>query len=159
MPHVRNARRSLSAQRGRIQRTLRLLIVPQMNAKVMHRMQRLFRHNFLQQRIDRQVTRNRYTPPAIRIQLQSQKCFLLPNILPFTCMPGTVVAAVSHKFKKDHNQLPYVSIAYDGQEDASIDLRLQEFMHQAKEYSIRNGYNKADNWHISKRVKKEKVQQ
>lgn len=81
----------------------------------------------------------------------------IANILPFTCMPGTVVAAVSHKFKKDHNQLPYVSIAYDGQEDASIDLRLQAFMHQAKEYSIRNKYNKPDNWHISELTKKEKA--
>lgn len=73
----------------------------------------------------------------------------IANILPFTCMPGTVVAAVSHKFKKDHNQLPYVSIAYDGQEDTSIDLRLQAFMHQAKEYAVRNKYDKPDNWHIS----------
>ncbi|MFC2124088.1 acyl-CoA dehydratase activase [Bacteroidota bacterium] len=77
----------------------------------------------------------------------------IANILPFTCMPGTVVAAVSHKFKKDHNELPYVSIAYDGQEDASIDLRLQAFMHQAKEYSVRHGHNKPENWHLAEKEK------
>jgi predicted nucleotide-binding protein (sugar kinase/HSP70/actin superfamily) len=74
----------------------------------------------------------------------------IANILPFACMPGTVVASVSHKFKKDHNELPYVSIAYDGQEDASIDLRLQAFMHQAKEYSVLHGHSKPDNWHLAK---------
>lgn len=79
----------------------------------------------------------------------------IANILPFTCMPGTVVASVSHKFKKDHNELPYVSIAYDGQEDASIELRLQAFMHQAKEYSIHHGHSKPDNWHLAKLTKRE----
>ena len=68
-------------------------------------------------------------------------------------MPGTVVASVSHKFKKDHNELPYVSIAYDGQEDSSIDLRLQAFMHQAKEYAARQGHNKPANWHLAKLAK------
>ena len=58
----------------------------------------------------------------------------IANILPFTCMPGTLVTAVSNQFKKDHKQLPYVSIAYDGQEDTSIDLRLQAFIHQAYQY-------------------------
>ncbi len=72
------------------------------------------------------------------------------NILPFTCMPGTVVAAVSHKFKKDHNNIPYENIAYDGQQDAAIELRLQAFMHQAKEYSLKKGYNKPENWLLAK---------
>jgi len=70
------------------------------------------------------------------------------NILPFTCMPGTVVAAVSHKFKQDHGNLPYESIAYDGQDDAAIELRLQAFMHQAKEYAKMKGFNKPDKWHL-----------
>ena len=58
----------------------------------------------------------------------------LANIIPFTCMPGTVVEAVSDRFKTDHNHIPIVHIAYDGQEDTSIDLRLQAFMHQAYQY-------------------------
>jgi len=70
------------------------------------------------------------------------------NILPFTCMPGTVVAAVSHKFKKDHGNLPYESIAYDGQDDAAIELRLQAFMHQAKEFAKLKGFNKPEKWHL-----------
>ena len=80
------------------------------------------------------------------VQLAKKNISGIVNLLPFTCMPGTVVASVSHKFKKDNNEIPYVSIAYDGQEDASIDLRLQAFMHQAKEYSVRFGYNKLEKW-------------
>lgn len=58
----------------------------------------------------------------------------IANILPFTCMPGTLVSAVSRQFKADHHYIPYVNIAYDGQEDNSIDLRLQAFVHQAYQY-------------------------
>ncbi len=59
----------------------------------------------------------------------------IANILPFTCMPGTLVASVSDQLRKDKGNIPYVSIAYDGQEDASIELRLQAFMHQAYQYA------------------------
>jgi predicted nucleotide-binding protein (sugar kinase/HSP70/actin superfamily) len=86
------------------------------------------------------------------VQLVQKHISGIVNILPFTCMPGTVVASVSHKFKKDNNELPYVSIAYDGQEDSSIDLRLQAFLHQAKEYSARFGHNKSEHWHLAKSV-------
>ena len=63
----------------------------------------------------------------------------IANILPFTCMPGTLVASVSDQLRKDKGNIPYVSIAYDGQEDASIDLRLQAFMHQATQYAEEKG--------------------
>jgi predicted CoA-substrate-specific enzyme activase len=59
----------------------------------------------------------------------------IANILPFTCMPGTLVASVSDQLRKDKGNIPYVSIAYDGQEDSSIELRLQAFMHQAYQYA------------------------
>ncbi len=60
------------------------------------------------------------------------------HILPFTCMPGTLITSVSPKFRKDHNNIPWENIAYDGQDDTAIETRLQAFMHQAKEYAERN---------------------
>ena len=44
------------------------------------------------------------------------------------------MASVSDQLRKDKGNIPYVSIAYDGQEDSSIELRLQAFMHQAHQY-------------------------
>ncbi len=64
----------------------------------------------------------------------------IANIEPFTCMPGTVVNALSNRFRRDHHNIPMVGIAYDGQEDASIELRLQAFMHQAYQYRDRKGF-------------------
>jgi len=60
----------------------------------------------------------------------------LAAILPFTCMPGTLIASVSDNFRKDHNNIPFINIAYDGQDSVSLDTRLQAFVFQAKEYAI-----------------------
>jgi hypothetical protein len=48
--------------------------------------------------------------------------------------------------KKDHNNIPWLNYAYDGQEDGNIETRLQAFMHQAKEFSAINGFDKPVNW-------------
>ncbi|MCD4792355.1 MAG: acyl-CoA dehydratase activase [Bacteroidales bacterium] len=64
------------------------------------------------------------------------------HILPFTCMPGTLITSVSPKFRKDHNNIPWENIAYDGQDDSGIEVRLQAFMHQAKEYAVLNEHTK-----------------
>jgi predicted CoA-substrate-specific enzyme activase len=66
----------------------------------------------------------------------------IANILPFTCMPGTVIESLSDQFKRDHNNIPYVSIAYDGQDNTAIDMRIQAFMHQAREFAKEKGYDK-----------------
>jgi predicted nucleotide-binding protein (sugar kinase/HSP70/actin superfamily) len=58
----------------------------------------------------------------------------LAAILPFTCMPGTLVASVSDSYRKDHNNIPFINIAYDGQDTVSLDTRLQAFVYQVKEY-------------------------
>ena len=56
-------------------------------------------------------------------------------ILPFTCMPGTLVASVSDIYRKDHSNIPFINIAYDGQDSVSLDTRLQAFVFQVKEYA------------------------
>jgi len=76
----------------------------------------------------------------------------IANILPFTCMPGTLVTSVSDQLRKDKGNIPYVSIAYDGQEDASIDLRLQAFMHQASQFSEEKGLTNPESQSIHNKV-------
>jgi predicted CoA-substrate-specific enzyme activase len=65
------------------------------------------------------------------------------NILPFTCMPETFTTSVSPLFRKDHDNIPWLNIAYDGQEDTSTNTKLQAFMHQAAEYAERHGLREA----------------
>jgi predicted CoA-substrate-specific enzyme activase len=56
-------------------------------------------------------------------------------ILPFTCMPGTLVASVSDSIRKDNNNIPFINIAFDGQDSVSVETRLQAFVFQVKEYA------------------------
>ena len=55
------------------------------------------------------------------------------NIFPFTCLPGTVVTAISKKIRKEHRNLPWLNLAFDGQEDTDNEARLQAFMYQVKQ--------------------------
>ena len=63
------------------------------------------------------------------------------SVIPFTCLPGTVVASISESFRADHENIPWVNIAFDGQEDIGTETRLQAFVHQAREYAREHGYD------------------
>jgi predicted CoA-substrate-specific enzyme activase len=56
------------------------------------------------------------------------------NTMPFTCMPGTIVTALSKKVREDFGNFPWLNIAYEGLEDANEITRLEAFMHQAREF-------------------------
>jgi len=68
------------------------------------------------------------------------------NLLPFTCLPGTIIASISSAFRRDHGDLPWVDIAYDGQEDTGLETRLQAFVHQARQYSRKMGHDRVRSW-------------
>ncbi len=55
------------------------------------------------------------------------------NIFPFTCLPGTVVTAISKKIRKEHSNLPWLNLAFDGQEETDNEARLQAFMYQVRQ--------------------------
>jgi len=59
------------------------------------------------------------------------------NAMPFTCMPGTVVAAVMKRVRRDLDNVPFLNMAYDGLEQTNTVTRLEAFMHQAAQYAKR----------------------
>ncbi len=56
------------------------------------------------------------------------------NILPFTCMPGTINCTVSHNLRKNNHGLPWENFAYDGNDNIGLDTRFEAFMYQVREY-------------------------
>ncbi len=56
------------------------------------------------------------------------------NTMPFTCMPGTIVTAVLKRVRQDCDDLPCLSVAYDGQEQANTLTRLEAFVHQTRQF-------------------------
>ncbi|HAW50563.1 TPA: CoA activase [bacterium] len=61
----------------------------------------------------------------------------LINTIPFTCMPGTIAAAILKSVSEDNEGLPILTIAYDGLSSANTDMRLEAFIHQARQYRDR----------------------
>jgi len=59
------------------------------------------------------------------------------NILPFTCMPGTINSTVSSNLRKKLNGLPWENYAYDGHDNIGVETRFEAFMHQVQEYHQR----------------------
>jgi len=55
------------------------------------------------------------------------------SIMPFGCMPGTIVSALMKTLKQDFG-IPCISNAYDGLEATGSCIQLEAFMHQAHEY-------------------------
>jgi predicted nucleotide-binding protein (sugar kinase/HSP70/actin superfamily) len=55
------------------------------------------------------------------------------NAMPFSCMPGTIVTALLRGISKDYG-IPCISIPYDGTESATVEIQLEAFMDQAKDY-------------------------
>jgi predicted nucleotide-binding protein (sugar kinase/HSP70/actin superfamily) len=72
------------------------------------------------------------------------------NIMPFTCMPGTIVSTLMKRYREENNNIPILNMAYDGQEQTNTLTRLEAFMHQAKEFKKRN--KKRNNKTNSKRT-------
>jgi predicted nucleotide-binding protein (sugar kinase/HSP70/actin superfamily) len=59
------------------------------------------------------------------------------NIMPFTCMPGTVVNSLFRRFQEDHDHIPFLNLAYDGQEQTHTRTRLEAFMYQVRQFQGR----------------------
>jgi len=59
------------------------------------------------------------------------------NIMPFTCMPGTIVSTLLKRYQEENNNIPILNMTYDGQEQTNTLTRLEAFMYQAKGFQNR----------------------
>ncbi|MBP6773990.1 MAG: hypothetical protein KA154_13405 [Gemmatimonadaceae bacterium] len=57
------------------------------------------------------------------------------NVMPFSCMPGIVVAGMAPRVRADFGQLPWLDVIYDGQHLTNIRTRLEAFVHQVTQFS------------------------
>ena len=56
------------------------------------------------------------------------------NLMPFTCLPGTITTIILRRMREDHDRIPCISLAFDGVDDAGGQTRLEAFVHQARQY-------------------------
>jgi hypothetical protein len=63
----------------------------------------------------------------------------LVNIMPFTCMPGMVVGAMTNHLRGEAHDMPAINLAYDGQSQTNTQARLEAFMYQVHNFNHPNG--------------------
>ena len=66
------------------------------------------------------------------------------NAMPFTCLPGTIVAAISKRIRQDFDNIPWLNMAYDGLRGSNAETRIEAFVYQAGQYSLRKRSAAAD---------------
>jgi predicted nucleotide-binding protein (sugar kinase/HSP70/actin superfamily) len=68
------------------------------------------------------------------IDLAHQGCHGVINVMPFACMPSTIVDGVMKRQVAALGSMPVLSISYDGQQDPMLQTRLEAFLYQARAY-------------------------
>ena len=54
------------------------------------------------------------------------------NLIPFNCMPGTIVNTLLRRFSSEYPHLPLLKMVYDGNIQSSAQTRIEAFMYQAR---------------------------
>jgi len=62
------------------------------------------------------------------------------NIIPFGCMPGTIVSLLLHQFRQDYG-LPVLNVVVEGTKDPGESIRFEAFIQQASEHMLQNRTN------------------
>ena len=55
------------------------------------------------------------------------------NVMPFSCMPSTVVSTQTRRVSADCGDMPILNLSFDGQEDSTLTTRLEAFVEQVRQ--------------------------
>jgi predicted nucleotide-binding protein (sugar kinase/HSP70/actin superfamily) len=56
------------------------------------------------------------------------------SLMPFGCMPGTIVSALLYQFRDIYDGIPVFNLVLDSQKDPGQEMRLEAFYHQCNEH-------------------------
>ncbi|RLE14108.1 CoA activase [Candidatus Aerophobetes bacterium] len=64
------------------------------------------------------------------------------NVMPFTCMPGNLTAAITIQIERDFPEFPILSLSYDGSRQANYLNKIRTFVAQVEAYHQKKGKGK-----------------
>jgi len=59
------------------------------------------------------------------------------NIMPFSCMPGTICSGLAPRIRADLDNVPWLDVIFDAQGGTNFHTRLEAFMYQAEQFARR----------------------
>ncbi len=140
--------RRRSLKRGHFSNLLRIALTEYYQKTDEHRLERIFRGHLRhgEEPSTRQVLRE--ASPYVHDSFEGEAILSIGktvdfskkgasgviNVMPFTCMPGTVVSTLLKRYREENSNLPVLNMAYDGQEQTNTLTRIEAFMHQARQY-------------------------
>jgi len=69
----------------------------------------------------------------------AQGCAGIANLIVLNCVFGSLATAIYKKVQREHNQIPMLTMIYDGLKQTNEKTRIEAFVHQAKAYHERYG--------------------
>jgi len=63
------------------------------------------------------------------------------NVMPFTCMPGNIVTAITTQIERDFPNFPILSLSYDGSRQANYLNKIRTFVAQVETYHEKKNYS------------------
>jgi len=55
------------------------------------------------------------------------------HAIPFNCVPGLMIQGLESRFRRTFPHIPFLTVAYHGQDDLSVDTRIEALLHQCRE--------------------------
>jgi len=90
---------------------------------------------------------SRYLPPAVKgeailsmgraVEYAHHGLDGVVNVAPFGCMPGAIVNGLLEEYRRDHDNMPVLKLAFDGIDQAAEDTQLDAFVHQTRQHMWR----------------------
>ena len=78
--------------------------------------------------------------PVVTVNLSKAKnyamrgCSGIANLIVLNCLYGTLATAIYKKIQRDHNQIPMITMIYEGLKPTNEKTRIEAFVHQVKSY-------------------------
>jgi predicted nucleotide-binding protein (sugar kinase/HSP70/actin superfamily) len=71
---------------------------------------------------------------ARAVEYAHNGCDGVVNVVPFNCMPGTIVEALLERYRRFHPDMPILKMAYDGLVQVGEETRIEAFMYQTSQH-------------------------
>lgn len=67
------------------------------------------------------------------LEIASHNVQGIVHAIPFNCVPGLMIQGLEKKFRRLHPQIPFLTVAFHGHNDPSVEIRLEALVHQCKD--------------------------
>ena len=85
--------------------------------------------------VDRNANETVLLNVAKMVDFASRGAHGIINAISFHCMLGTVSASLTERIRKDHDNVPILTLVYTGKDSSEMETKLEAFAHQVRAYA------------------------